>query len=268
MGRYPAYNKPASIIHWLNNYNVTAEIIIVLDADMILRNPFTAELVGATRGHPIAAHYGYLVGIFPENAMSVKAKVDNWRKAQQVGGFVVMHVDDLRKVAPLWLSFTEEVRTDSGNWAHTGDIFNGDGARGPPWISEMYVYPRAGAALGNLTRSQRMTPPAAWMVKRARAAVDKLRIGRLGFGTARQKMALNEGQISRFRGVRVALGTGYHRVEGNRRASRNGGVSSISHPKPLTLRFATFASLCAPLMMRRRGLHGGATLCMRQVRVL
>ena len=138
--RYPAYNKPASIIHWLNNYNVTAEIIIVLDADMILRNQFTAELVGATRGHPIAAHYGYLVGIFPENPMTVKAKVDNWRKAQQVGGFVVMHADDLRKVAPLWLSFTEEVRQDSGNWAHTGDIFNGDGARGPPWISEMSGY--------------------------------------------------------------------------------------------------------------------------------
>jgi hypothetical protein len=47
----------------------------------------------------------------------------------------------------------------------------------------------------------------------------------LGFGTGRQKMTLNDGQIPTFPGVRVALTTGYHRVEGNRRASRNGPVS-------------------------------------------
>jgi hypothetical protein len=41
------------------------------------------------------------------------------------------------------------------------------------------------------------------------------------------------------------LGTGYSRGEGNRRASRNGLVS-VSHPKALTLRFATrFISLHA-----------------------
>ena len=51
---------------------------------------------------------------------------------------MVMHIDDLRRVAPLWLKFTEEVRQDKGNWGNTGDIFNDNGARGPPWISEMY----------------------------------------------------------------------------------------------------------------------------------
>jgi hypothetical protein len=45
----------------------------------------------------------------------------------------------------------------------------------------------------------------------------ELRIVTLGFGTARQKMALNDGQISNFRGVRVALGTGYNPGEGGRR---------------------------------------------------
>jgi hypothetical protein len=36
---------------------------------------------------------------------------------------------------------------------------------------------------------------------------------------------MNDGQIPNVRAVRVALGTGYNRVERNRRASRNGRVS-------------------------------------------
>jgi hypothetical protein len=53
---------------------------------------------------------------------------------------------------------------------------------------------------------------------------------------------LNDGQIPNPNVVRVAPGTGYHRVQGNRRASRNGPVSDLP-PETLTLRFATFASL-------------------------
>ena len=47
-----------------------------------------------------------------------------------------MHIDDLRKFAPLWLSKTEEVRNDKEHWATniTGDIY------GKGWISEMYGY--------------------------------------------------------------------------------------------------------------------------------
>jgi hypothetical protein len=56
--------------------------------------------------------------------------------------------------------------------------------------------------------------------------MNKLRIVTLRFGTGRQKMAL-EGQTRNFRGVRVYVRSGYNRVEGNRRASRNGLVSSL-----------------------------------------
>jgi hypothetical protein len=44
---------------------------------------------------------------------------------------------------------------------------------------------------------------------------------------------LNEGQIPNTRVVRVTPGTGYHRVEGNRRASRNGLVCDLP-PEILT----------------------------------
>jgi hypothetical protein len=46
-----------------------------------------------------------------------------------------------------------------------------------------------------------------------------------------KKWPLNEGQIPHSRVVRVALGARYNRVEGNRRASRNGLVSLSLTPK-------------------------------------
>jgi hypothetical protein len=66
-------------------------------------------------------------------------------------------------------------------------------------------------------------------VRACPTAVGKgLRIGTVG-GLARgdREWPLNEGQIPHFRVVRVALGMGYNRVEGNRRASRNGLVSEL-----------------------------------------
>jgi SNF2 family DNA or RNA helicase len=42
-----------------------------------------------------------------------------------------------------------------------------------------------------------------------------------------EKWSLNDGQTPNSRSVRVAPGTGYPRVEGNRRASRNGRVSDL-----------------------------------------
>jgi hypothetical protein len=53
---------------------------------------------------------------------------------------------------------------------------------------------------------------------------------------------LNEGQRKHCCDVREALGTGYNRVEGNRRASRNGRASDLP-PEIPPLRFATFSSL-------------------------
>jgi hypothetical protein len=48
----------------------------------------------------------------------------------------------------------------------------------------------------------------------------------------RQKMALELLQNPNFRGVRLHVSTGYNRVEGNRRASRNGRVSDLPPETP------------------------------------
>ena len=142
---YSAYNKPFSIQHWLTHAEVTAEYIIVLDADMIFRTPMTVELLGVRKGAPVSAYYDYLIGTHPENHMGVKLRVPHVEKTQKVGGFTVIHKDDLTKLAPRWLYWTEEVRNDPDSWANTGDIYNQNGAVGAPWISEMYGYVFAAA---------------------------------------------------------------------------------------------------------------------------
>jgi hypothetical protein len=58
----------------------------------------------------------------------------------------------------------------------------------------------------------------------------------LGVWRGRQNRPSNDGQIPDFRGVRLALGTGYNRGERNRRTSRNGRVSSSPNSHPPTLK--------------------------------
>jgi serine/threonine protein kinase len=67
-------------------------------------------------------------------------------------------------------------------------------------------------------------------------------LGSLGLARRDRKWPLNDGQIPNPNVDRVDPGTVYYRVEGDRRASRNGPVSDISHPKPQRHNFATFAS--------------------------
>lgn len=53
-----------------------------------------------------------------------------------MGGVLIIHIDDLRRLAPYWLHKTEEVRADKEHYATniTGDIYQ------QGWISEMYGY--------------------------------------------------------------------------------------------------------------------------------
>ncbi|KAL4426165.1 hypothetical protein ABPG77_007447 [Micractinium sp. CCAP 211/92] len=145
---YSAYNKPLAIIDWLAKNEVKEEFVLVIDADMIMRTPFTAEDVGAKPGLACAAYFGYMKGVKNKLAMKhvpyVKPRNDTiagprGRRGDQVGGFTLMHREDLRRVAPHWLKFTEAVRFDPDAWELTGDAYSthkGD----RPWISEMYGY--------------------------------------------------------------------------------------------------------------------------------
>ncbi|XP_038987365.1 peptidyl serine alpha-galactosyltransferase [Phoenix dactylifera] len=137
---YPAINKPAAVLHWLNHVETDAEFIVILDADMIMRGPITPWEYGAQRGHPVSTPYEYLIGCDNELA---NIHTRNPSACDKVGGVIIMHVDDLRKFALLWLHKTEEVRADKAHYAtnFTGDLY----ASG--WISEMYGYSFGAAEL-------------------------------------------------------------------------------------------------------------------------
>jgi hypothetical protein len=83
----------------------------------------------------IILHDRYLIGC-EKAAVLALAHTRYPELCDKVGGFFVHHIDDLRALAPLWLSKTEEVRADKEHYAtkYTGDIYE------QGWISEMYGY--------------------------------------------------------------------------------------------------------------------------------
>ncbi|KAG6581066.1 Peptidyl serine alpha-galactosyltransferase, partial [Cucurbita argyrosperma subsp. argyrosperma] len=137
---YPAINKPAAVLHWLNHVNTDAEFIVILDADMIMRGPITPWEFKAARGRPVSTPYDYLIGC--DNVLA-KLHTSHPEACDKVGGVIIMHIDDLRKFAMLWLHKTEEVRADRAHYATniTGDIYESG------WISEMYGYSFGAAEL-------------------------------------------------------------------------------------------------------------------------
>ncbi|KAL5793316.1 hypothetical protein ACOSP7_001910 [Xanthoceras sorbifolium] len=137
---YPAINKPAAVLHWLNHANIDAEFIVILDADMIMRGPITPWEFKAARGRPVSTPYDYLIGCNNELA---RLHTRHPEACDRVGGVIIMHIDDLRKFAMLWLHKTEEVRADKAHYATniTGDIYSSG------WISEMYGYSFGAAEL-------------------------------------------------------------------------------------------------------------------------
>ena len=59
--RYPAINKPVGVLHWLQHSEDAKNVdwVVILDADQIIRGPIIPWELGAERGRPFAAHYGY-----------------------------------------------------------------------------------------------------------------------------------------------------------------------------------------------------------------
>ncbi|CAI7741385.1 unnamed protein product [Closterium sp. NIES-53] len=132
---YPAINKPYGVWHWVQHSPQAqqAEWVVILDADMVIRAPVTPWGVKAEKGKPVAAYYGYLIGC--DNILA-ELHTKHPELCPKVGGFIVMHIDDLRRFVPLWLSKTHEVRADKAHYARniTGDVYSSG------WISEMYGY--------------------------------------------------------------------------------------------------------------------------------
>ena len=106
---YPSYNKPASVMFWLEQVRPTEEYIALLDTDMLLREPLDPIALGAAPGVVVSAEYSYLVGSEPQFA---RRFLDEHEVPLVVrcGGFHIFHREDIRRIAPLWIEFTRRVR--------------------------------------------------------------------------------------------------------------------------------------------------------------
>ncbi|KAL1527729.1 hypothetical protein AB1Y20_009114 [Prymnesium parvum] len=110
---YAAFNKPASVNYWIRSGAVPdgVEYVMQLDADMLVNRPVIPEELGVKPGVVLSAPYDYLVGT--HSGLADVFGVKNKSYQARVGGVHVFHISDLRRIAPLWLEFTERIRTFS-----------------------------------------------------------------------------------------------------------------------------------------------------------
>eukprot|EP00966_Prymnesium_polylepis_P319411 7375876-Prymnesium_polylepis.1 len=78
---------------------------------MLLNRPVIPAELGVKPGTVLSAPYDYLVGT--HSGLADVFGVRNKALMARVGGVHVFHISDLRRIAPLWLNFTERVRTFS-----------------------------------------------------------------------------------------------------------------------------------------------------------
>jgi hypothetical protein len=57
-----SYNKPGSVMHFVQQSNFTEEFVLFIDADMLLLRPIDPVALGAKRGTVVSERVGYLIG--------------------------------------------------------------------------------------------------------------------------------------------------------------------------------------------------------------
>ena len=177
----PSYNKPGSIMHWVNEAEEARDVdyVLYIDADMLLRKPMDPVALGVRPGVVVSEHVGYLdTGLrnglaseFLPDAEGVEyARGDldrgprragdvSGRKHSAGGWYHFFHMSDIRKIAHRWLHYCRMMRLNPqkywrmigpdgapGGVDHdivTGDSFVSHGQA--PWISEMFGYVFAAA---------------------------------------------------------------------------------------------------------------------------
>ena len=117
----PSYNKPGSIMHWVQESEEAKHVdyVLYIDADMLLRLPMDPVKMGVKPGVVVSEHVGYLdVGLRnklqfqflpPDQAHIAGDDVDDSRpagpegKKHAAGGWYhFFHMDDIRAIAPRW----------------------------------------------------------------------------------------------------------------------------------------------------------------------
>ena len=69
----------------------------------------TLRVAGVQKGLAVAGYYGYLIGVDNKELSMKFVPEEKLPMLAKVGGWTVMHREDLRRVAPLWLEYTKKV---------------------------------------------------------------------------------------------------------------------------------------------------------------
>jgi hypothetical protein len=160
----PTYNKPAGIMHFTQTMDIDQEFILFVDADMLLRYVIHPSTFHAKKGTVISEWVWYVQsGI--QNGLSKQFLSDSpnpdavANSYNTHGGYYhLFHKDDAKKVAPLWLHYTKQMRhhpekyfakLKNSKLIYDIDVEQKGGIYGEaPWISELYGYAFAAAEVG------------------------------------------------------------------------------------------------------------------------
>jgi hypothetical protein len=119
---YPPYNKPYALARWLEREDSLDECLLVLDPDMV----FVRAVDRTVRpGRPVAHNSSYAAN--HALAAALTAHAASPRDLQPLAVPMLIHQQDLRRLAPLWFDYTRRLRSD----AAIRDLI--------PWVCEMWA---------------------------------------------------------------------------------------------------------------------------------
>jgi len=145
---YVAYNKPLSITHWLQTTEVKEDIIIIIDPDCAYINKMDIQV---DEGAPVSTQ-GYY-SFKDENSIEMQIAKHYCKGIckhyDPIAVPVVIHKNDLARLAPLWLTYTEAIRKDRegpNKWPIEWND-NRFTVNRIEWVAEMFGYVLAAAHL-------------------------------------------------------------------------------------------------------------------------
>lgn len=129
---YAPYNRPVSIKEYLETVTPEEEYMVIIDPDTIICKSLAD--IKVSKGRPVAQRYDYLNN---DNALQLLADRFGIKgDLQPLGMPMIIHRNDLSRLAPVWLDLTEKIRNDPESKKLAG------------WIAEMHSYCLAAAKVG------------------------------------------------------------------------------------------------------------------------
>ena len=116
---YAPFQRPNAIWYWVNHSDLTEDVFVLVDPDMIFLHKLNPGLVH--RGHPAAQYYEYMFQspfdrykcpLCPDPEVYSNGRKFNY----SVGPPWMLHIDDLKLVLPDWAPLVGQIGAIDNNW--------------------------------------------------------------------------------------------------------------------------------------------------------